>query len=450
MVNPKRLRAAVLTGAICAVAWAAGAQESGPADEALDYWPHWRGPLGTGVAPRGNPPVEWSEDKNVRWKIAIPGKGHSTPIIWGDRIFITTAIPYGDASATRVVRAPGAHNNVPPLRRYEYVVLAVSRRDGTVLWQRTVHKARPHESTHESGSWASNSPVTDGERLFASFGSRGLYCLDMDGKLVWQTDAGDMQTLHGHGEGSSPALHGDTLVVNWDHEGDSFVIAFDKRTGKQRWKAARDEGTSWSTPLVVEHAGKSQVIIAATHRVRAYDLANGDVIWECGGLSGNVVASPVAGDGFVYVTNSYQTREMLAIRLAGAKGDITKSKAVVWTRHRDTPYVPSPLLYGDKLYFLRHYQGYLTCVNAKTGESLFGLQRLSGIGNVYASLVGAADRVYIVDRNGTTVVIKRGAKFELLARNRLDDSFSASPAVVGQELYLRGERNLYCIAEDPL
>jgi outer membrane protein assembly factor BamB len=272
----------------------------------------------------------------------------------------------------------------------------------------------------------------------------------MDGKLLWQTDVGDMQTLHGHGEGSSPALQGDTLVVNWDHEGDSFVIAFDKRSGKQRWKAARDEGTSWSTPLVVEQAGKPQVIIAATNRVRAYDLANGNVIWECGGLSGNVVASPVAGDGLVYVANSYEAREMLAIRLAGAKGDITHTNAVVWRRHRDTPYVPSPLLYGDKLYFLRHYQGYLTCVNAKTGESLFGLQRLPGIGNVYASPVGAADRVYIVDRNGTAVVIKRGAKLELLARNRLDDSFSASPAVAGNELYLRGERNLYCIAEDPL
>ena len=418
-------------------------------EKALDQWGQWRGPLGSGVAPRGDPPSVWSEDKNVRWKVAIPGKGHSTPIIWGDRIFITTAIPYGGDSAPRGAHSPGAHDNVPALRSYEYVVLAVSRHDGRVLWQRTVHKARPHESTHESGSWASNSAVTDGEHLFAYFGSRGLYCLDMDGELLWQTDVGDMQTKHGHGEGGSPALHGDTLIVNWDHEGDSFVIAIDKRTGKQRWKTARDEGTSWSTPLVVEHAGKPQVIIAATHRVRAYDLANGEVIWECGGLSGNVVASPVAGDGFVYVSNSYETRAMLAIRLAGAKGDITNTKAVVWTRHRDTPYVPSPLLYGDKLYFLRHYQGYLTCVNSKTGESLFGPQRLPGIGNVYASLVGAGDRVYIVDRSGTTIVIKHGATFELLARNRLDDFFSASPAVVGKELYLRGERNLYCIAEDP-
>lgn len=417
--------------------------------DAYNQWPQWRGPLGIGVAPRCNPPVTWSEDKNIRWKIAIPGKGHSTPIIWGDRIFITTAIPYGDVLAPRHQHAPGAHDNMPTLRRQEFVVLAINRRDGTILWRRTLRSERPHESTHETGSWASNSPVTDGEHLFVSFGSRGLYCLDLDGELRWQVDVGGMHTKHGHGEGSSPALYGDTLIINCDHEGESFVIALDKRTGKQRWKAARDELTSWSTPLVVEHDGKRQVIIAATRRVRAYDLINGDVIWECGGLSGNVVASPVAADGLVYVANSYETRVMLAIRLEGAKGDITNTNAVVWTRDRDTPYVPSPLVYGGMLYYLKHYQGFLTCLNAKTGKTLFGPRRLPGIQNVFASLVGAADRVYIVSRNGATVVIKRSAKYELLARNRLSDSFSASPAVVGNELYLRGERNLYCIAEAP-
>lgn len=416
--------------------------------DAQHQWPQWRGPLGSGVAPRGNPPVTWSEDQNIRWKIAIPGKGLSTPIVWGDRIFLTTAIPYGDALAPRHRHASGAHDNMPALRRQKFVMLAVNRRDGTILWQRTLRSERPHESTHETGSWASNSPVTDGEHLFASFGSRGLYCLNMSGELLWQTDVGDMQTLHGHGEGGSPALYGDTLIINWDHQGESFVIALDKRTGKQRWKVARDEVTSWSTPLVVEHDGKPQVIVAATKRVRAYDLANGHVIWECGGLSGNVVASPVAADGIVYVANSYETRAMLAIRLATAKGDITGTDAVAWTRDRDTPYVPSPLLYGGMLYYLKHYQGFLTCVNAKTGKTLFGPQRLAGIQNVYASLVGAADRLYIVSRNGATAVIKRSAAFELLALNRLEDSFSASPAIVGSELFLRGERNLYCIAEE--
>jgi outer membrane protein assembly factor BamB len=423
----------------------AGEKELDPHDQ----WAQWRGPLGTGVAPRGNPPVTWSEKKNVRWKTALPGRGQSTPIVWGDRVFVTTAIPFGDPVAAQTHDAPGAHDNVAPLRQQKFVVLALDRRDGGILWQRELRSERPHESAHETGSWASNSAVTDGEHVFVSFGSRGLYCLDMDGKLRWQKDLGDMRTKHGHGEGASPVLHGDTLVVNWDHEGESFVVALDKRTGKQRWKVSRDELTSWSTPLVVEHDGKVQVIIAATKRVRSYDLTNGEVLWECGGLSGNVVASPVAADGFVYVANSYDTRAMLAIRLEGAKGDITGTDAVVWTRDRDTPYVPSPLLYGDMLCFLKHYQGLLTCVQAKSGKPLFGPQRVPGIRNVFASPLGAADRMYIVDRDGAAVVLARGAEFRLLAQNQLEDSFSASPAVVGNELYLRGERNLYCIAEDP-
>ncbi|MFQ5490303.1 MAG: PQQ-binding-like beta-propeller repeat protein [Phycisphaerae bacterium] len=438
-------RAVIMLWVLTALpAWAQPDAQRLDADE---QWAQWRGPLGTGVAPRGDPPVEWSEDKNVRWKVAIPGKGHSTPIIWGDRIFITTAEPFGEAVAPRGDQAPGAHNNVPPLRQQKFMVLAISRRNGATLWQKTVRTGRPHEGTHETGSWASNSPVTDGRHLFVSFGSQGLYCLDFEGALVWETDLGDMQTRHGHGEGSSPALYGDTLIVNWDDQGESFVTALDARNGKPRWKVARDEITSWSTPLVVEHEGKPQVIISATNRVRAYDLDNGSVIWECAGLSRNVVASPVAGDGLVFVANSYDWQAMLAIRLAGAKGDVTNTDSVVWTIDHDTPYVPSPLLYGDRLYFLRHLQGFLTCVTAETGKLLFGPQRLPGIANVFASPVGAADRVYIVSRNGAAVVIKAGLKFELLARNRLDDSFSASPAIVGGELYLRGEQSLYCIAK---
>ncbi len=417
------------------------------ADGVATQWGQWRGPLGTGVAPQADPPVEWSEDRNIRWKIPLPGRGHSSPVVWDQRIFLTTAIPYGETLPHPGHDSHGHHDNVRPEQAYEFVVMAIDRRDGRILWQRTVAQEQPHESTHETGTWASNSAVTDGERVYASFGSRGVYCLDLDGTILWQVDPGDMRIRHGHGEGSTAALHGDTLILNWDHEGASFVQALDTRTGREIWRAARDEGTSWSSPLVVEHAGRKQVIIAATNRVRAYDLASGDVVWECGGLSGNVVATPVAGDGYVYVTNSYETREMLAIRLADARGDITGTAAVAWTRHRDTPYVPSPLLYGDRLYFLKHYQGYLTCVDAKTGKPLFARQRLPEIGNVYASLVGAAGRIYIVDRNGATVVLKHGDKLEVLARNQLDDSFSATPALVGRELILRGERFLYSVSK---
>jgi outer membrane protein assembly factor BamB len=237
-------------------------------------------------------------------------------------------------------------------------------------------------------------------------------------------------------------------VVNWDHQGESFVAALDKRTGKERWRAARDEITSWSSPLVVEHEGSPQVVIAATKRVRSYDLATGKVLWEAGGLSRNVVASPVAGDGLVFVANSYDWRAMLAIRLAAARGDITGTDAVAWSRDRDTPYVPSPLLYGDMLFFLKHLSAILTNVDAATGAKHFGPRRLEGVQQVFASPVGAADRLYIPGRNGATAVVERGAEFRLLAVNRLDDSFSASPAIVGGDLYLRGERSLYCIARE--
>ena len=433
-----------LVGSMFAVAVAA-------ADEpraALYYWPQWRGPLGTGVAPYADPPVNWSEDQNIRWKIQLPGSGHSTPVIWDDRIFLTSAVPDGEALEPIYNNAPGAHDNRPITHRHLFVVLAVDRRDGRILWQQTVHEALPHEGGHFTGSLASNSPVTDGERVYAFFGSHGLFCLDMDGQLIWKSDLGKMQSKHAHGEGSSPALHGDTLFINWDHEGQSFLVAFDKRTGKRRWRVARQEVTSWATPIVVEHRGKPQLIISGTNRIRAYDVATGGVIWECGGLSANIVASPVAADGMVYAASSYDTRAILAIRLEGARGDITQTDQVVWSRQRGVPYVPSPLLYGDALYFLRHYQGILTRVQAKTGEERHGPFRLGGIRDVYASPVGAAGRVYIVDRDGTTIVISHDDVPRIVALNRLDDSFSASPALVGRELILRGQRYVYCVSRE--
>jgi outer membrane protein assembly factor BamB len=364
-------------------------------------------------------------------------------------VFVTAAVPHGDAMPARHDAAHGSHDSLPITHSYEFMVFAIGRENGDILWERTVHRALPHEGGHTTGSLASNSPVTDGERLFAFFGSRGLYCLTLDGDPLWDVDLGDKSTLHAHGEGSSPALYGDTVVVNWDHEGQSFVVALDKFTGDERWRTVRDEVTSWATPIIVEHAGKPQVIVSGTKRVRSYDLATGHVIWECGGLSRNVVASPVSADGIVYAGSSYNTRALLAIRLEGATGDITGSDQIVWTRTRHTPYVPSPLLYGDTLYFLRHYQGILSRVHAKTGEDVTGPLRLGGIRNVYASPVAASDRVYITDRSGATLVISHAETAEVLALNHLDDEFSASAAISGRYLFLRGRRYLYCIATQP-
>lgn len=412
-------------------------------------WPSWRGPLGTGAAPAGAPPAEWSEERNVLWKIALPGKGHSTPVVWGDNVFVTTAIPYGDALPPLPDTAPGAHDNVPVSHRQELVVLAVSKSSGKILWQTIVNKALPHDGGHYTASYASGSPATDGERLFAFFGSFGLHALDTEGKLLWSKDFGLLRSKHGHGEGSSPALYGKRLVVNWDHEGQSFVVALDTRTGDEVWRSARDEDTSWASPIVIEREGKAQAVVSGTNRVRGYDLETGGVIWECGGLSDNVVASPVYDDGMVFAASSYTTQAMLAIRIDGARGDLTGTERVVWTRRLRTPYVPSPLLYDGALYFLRHYQGILYRVDAKTGKELWRGLRLEGLGDIYSSPVAAAGRIYITGLNGVTEVWSAEPEPKLLARNSLDDAFSASAAISGDCLLLRGAKRLYCLAAKP-
>ncbi|MBC8244382.1 MAG: PQQ-binding-like beta-propeller repeat protein [Verrucomicrobia bacterium] len=419
----------------------------GQAVDPLGQWGQWRGPLATGAAPRANPPVEWSETKNVRWKTKLPGLGHSSPVVWGGLVYVTTAEQVGPRKPFTGPVPEGAHNNMDPESDYQFAVMAIDRQTGGVTWRRTVATRQPHESTHESATWASNSPVTDGEHVIAFFGSNGLYCLDTTGRLAWWKDLGDMRVKHGHGEGASPALHGETVVVNWDHEGASFIVALAKRTGEERWRQPRDEVTSWATPIVVEQRGQAQVVVSGTKRVRGYDLETGRVIWEAGGLPGNIVASPVAANGVVFAAGSYEKQTLLAIRLEGAKGELSGSKQIVWRKNRSTPYVPSPLLHGDWLYYLRHYQGVLSRVNATSGDEPSGPFRLGPLFNIYASPVAAAGRIYVTDRNGKTVVLSSDAEPRALALNELDERFSASAALAGDAMFLRGEKFLYCIGE---
>jgi outer membrane protein assembly factor BamB len=416
--------------------------------EPRDSWQQWRGPLANGVAPRANPPIRWSETNNVRWKIPLPGKGHSSPIVSGDSVYVLSAVPVGPEQKPVYDDAPGVHDSVPVTHRHQFVALAINRRDGKLSWQKMLREEWPHEGGHETGSLASSSPVTDGEHLYVFLGSRGLYCLELNGEVKWQKDLGRMHTLHAHGEGSSPVLHGDMLIVNWDHEADSFLYAFDKHTGKILWKVPRDEKTSWSTPLIVELAGKNQVVVSATKRVRGYDLVTGAQIWECAGLTDNVVSSPVYYKGIVIAGNSYYSQAMLAVTLAGAKGDITGTDRVAWRLNRLTPYVSSPLLYDDTLYFIRHNQNIISRLDPTTGKPRGEPLRLDGIGDfIFSSPVGAADRIYVTGRDGTTVVLRHDRENATLAVNHLDDSFSASAALVDRELYLRGEHFLYCLAE---
>ena len=391
-------------------------------------WPHWRGPNGNGLVDQGNPPVEWSEQKNILWKTKIPGLGHATPTVWGDLIFVQTAVEIGS--------------------NYQYKVMALDRKSGNVVWEKTVREEQPHEGTHQTASYASTSGITDGEHLYAFFGSWGLYCFDMDGNLKWEKDLGKMRIRNSFGEGTSPTIYGNKMIINWDHEGDSFIVALDKKTGKEIWRTERNEWTSWSTPLVLEHKGKHQVVVSASSRTRSYDLETGKLIWECRGLGSNVIPMPVHANGIVYVTSGHRNPAMQAIVLDKAKGDITDSDAVLWSIGQDTPYVSSPLLSHDRLYFMKNRNAILSCYNAKTGEAYFGPLRLEGMRGVYASLVGVNNRIYIASLEGTTLVIKDSAEFEVLASNTLDEGIAASPVVVGDMLYLRGEQHLYCIAEE--
>ena len=419
----------------------------GEAVNPLAQWGQWRGPLATGAAPKADPPVEWSETKNIRWKTKLPGLGHSSPVVWGSLVFVTTAEMTGAKKPFTGVTPDGAHNNMNPLFDHQFAVMAIDRQTGAVVWRRTVATRQPHESTHESATWASNSPVTDGEHVLSFFGSNGLYCLDTGGRLLWSRDLGDMQVKHGHGEGASPLLHGETVVVNWDHEGASVIVALAKRTGEELWRQPRDEVTSWATPIVVTHDGQRQVVVSGTRRVRGYDLKTGAVIWEAGGLPGNIVASPVGADGMVFAAGSYEKQTLLAIRLTGAKGELTGTRQIAWQKNRSTPYVPSPLLYDGWLYYLRHYQGVLSRVNAKTGDEPSGPFRLGSVFNIYSSPVAAAGRIYVTDRNGKTLVMSNDAEPKALTLNKLDDRFSASAALVGDAMFLRGEKFLYCIEE---
>jgi outer membrane protein assembly factor BamB len=436
----KMLSVALLT-CIAVLIWGAGFSDDG-----ADSWPQWRGPNANGVAVKGDPPIEWSEEKNVRWKAELPGKGSSSPIVWGKYVFITTAVPTGAQVTQPEPSSSGRRRRSPPPTEQQFVVIALNREDGTILWQKTVRQEVPHEGTHPTGTWASNSSVTDGERLYAYFGSRGLYCLDMDGNLLWEKDFGEMNKIRSFGEGSSPTLHEDRIFVLWDHEGPSFLYALDKETGDEIWKKSREEVTSWSTPLVIETGDSKQVITSATNKVRSYDFEDGSLIWECSGLTRNVIPSPVTTGGIVFLMSGFRGNALFAVRLANTKGNIDGSDSILWTASRDTPYAPSPLLYDETLYFLKSNNAILSAFAARTGTQFYGPQRLEGMGRVYSSPVGAAGRVYISDREGKTLVIRHGPEFEILATNQLDDGFDASPAIVGDQIFMRGHQQLYCIA----
>ena len=328
--------------------------------------------------------------------------------------------------------------------------MAIDRETGRTVWARVAHEQEPHEGTHnQNGTWANGSPITDGEHIYAYFESFGLYAYDMNGSLVWEKDLGDKRMRNEFGEGSTPALYGNTLVIVWDHlRGDgSFVVALDKRDGRELWRKPREEIDTWATPLILEVNGRPQVIVPAQQRIRSYDLETGDIVWEGEGLTRNPIPSPVHEDGLVILMSGFGGNDLRAVRVAEARGDIDGTNAIAWSFNRDAPYVPSPIIANGILYFLKTNSGIVSAFDAKTGTPYYQNQRLSGLPNVFSSPVAAGNRVYFTGREGTTIVLRTGPTYEVLATNTLDDDFDASPALADNDMYLRGHKYLYAIAE---
>ena len=434
---------AVLLGAALSLA---ASQSRDPA-----VWPHWRGPAHTGVA-AGDVPLTWSDSSNVRWKVPIPGRAYSTPVAWGDRLFLTTAIPTGTATAVPAGggrAGGGAGGGAGAGEEHRFEVLAVDRGSGKILWQRTATTATPHEGYHRIyGSFASNAPATDGTRVYAFFGSRGLYVYDLDGRPLWQKDFGIRMAMRlAFGEGSGTVVHDGRVYLQFDHQEEGFVVALDAASGQELWRAPRMENSSWSTTLVVEHAGARQLVVTADTKVKAYDADTGKVIWEVAGLGANPIPQPVQFRDMVLVMSGYRNPRLMAIRL-GRTGDLTGTDAVVWETTRGTSYTATPALHEGRLYVIAD-NGMLSVFDAATGEPHYLQQRLPKPYNFKASPLVANGRVYLATEEGDVVVVKAGDTYEVLATNTLaDQSFIASPIALDDDLFLRSRTHLFRIADE--
>ena len=425
---------------LCVLSPAIRADDFGAARDG--NWRQWRGPYANGLAPDADPPIVWDSETNIRWKAAVPGDGSATPIVWEDRVFVLSARETVVRSDHPRPPHPTA-KTLPPEHKFDFLVTCLDRATGETHWQQVATQEAPHEGHHSTNSYASASPTTDGERLYVSFGSRGIFCFDLAGNRLWNRDLGNMRTRYGWGEGSSPAVWGDMLIVNWDHEDQSFITALDAATGADVWRVDRNEPTSWSTPVIVAHDGVQQVIVNATNRVRSYELKTGELLWECGGQTVNTIPAPVVANDVAYCASGYRGAALYAIPLS-ASGALSAGD-VLWSAETGAPYVPSPIVFDGRLYMTAKNRAVLTCLDASDGRVLFGPERLPELDSLYASPIAAAGRLYFVGRDGTTAVLDAGDSLEVLSINRLDDAMDASPAAVGRQLLLRGAKHVYCV-----
>jgi len=418
-----------------------------PLDE---RWPGWRGADGQGVARGSVPPLEWGPTKNVLWKTALPGRGHSSPIVWGNRLFLTTAVEGEVVEGARAIRhfVQGEEFLHPDAmgadRRHAFKVLCLDAGDGNVRWERTAWEGTPIDSRHKKASFASPTAVADGERVYAYFGPEGLYAYDFSGNLVWKFDPGAFGTM-GVGVGTSPVLYGELVILLCDEdEGEkSFLVALDRRTGREVWRVKRRIEVSWATPVVVSAGGRDELVTAGNQHVLAYDPATGRELWRMRGLESNAVTTPVAGRDVVVVSSGYPSKVSVAVR-PGGSGDISDGPHVLWRYEKGSAYVPSPILYEGHVYLMTD-KGLLTCLDARTGEVRYEGARPPVPASFMSSPVAVDGHLLLTSVDGDTFVVKAGPRFELVRANPLGEPIGASAAVAGGRIYIRGERHLFAI-----
>lgn len=417
---------------------------------AAGNWPQWRGPDGTGISTEKNLPAEWNTAKNIKWKTAIDGRGHSSPIVWENKIFITTAIEGAEVPGAKAAKhILGDKEFVHPdslgaNKKHTFKVVALNRDTGKILWQATAWEGTPYDDRHRKSSYAASTPATDGKLVYAYFGSEGMYAYDFNGKLAWKADVGKLANL-GMGTATSPILFENLVILQCDEDNGegSFIVALDKKTGKQVWKTPRKIQISWSTPLLVRTAKRAELIASGTESIIAYDPATGKELWTHKGLESNAIPSPVANNEMVYLVAGYPAKITMAIKLGGS-GDLTGTPNVPWQYSKGTAYVPSPILYGDYLY-LTTDRGVLTCIDAKTGEVKYEGGRIPIPATFTASPVAFDGKILMTSEDGDTFIVKAGPKHEILGTNSVGEPVYASPAIADGRIYIRGEKNIYCI-----
>ena len=419
-------------------------------------WPGWRGD-GRGISPENNLPLKWSEDEGVKWKTPIPGAGHSSPIVWGNRVFVTTAVAEDpNVESFRGGVYMGGNRQKPDESEYTYSVICLDADEGNVMWSKAVARQSPKTRRHTKNTYASETPVTDGKYVFASFGSAGLFCVDFEGNVVWQRDLGLMRRQRGWGTGASPILFRDTVIFNCDSDDDSYIAAFDKVTGNPVWRTERNEGASWGTPFLFEAESRTIVVTNATRHMRGYDAASGKLLWECAGGSMITDPSPVTAQGLVFLSSGHslgflRPQPIIAVR-PEALGDITppkgqsQSDGIAWSHRSGGSYVPSPIAIGEYLYVPQD-RGSVTCYEARTGKTMYEKQKLGARNTITSSPVSGDGKIYVQTEDGECYVVKPGPVFEILAVNKLDEIFCASPAVSAGKIFLRGRKHLYCIGK---